>query len=82
MGWAFRATIPRAAITRVGPEHRHFMIGVHGWSGRWLVNSSQHNLVAVDIDPPQRGWFNGIPLRLRRIVVSPDDPEGLTAALR
>jgi hypothetical protein len=82
MGWAFRATVPRAAITGVQAEPRHASIGVHGWKGRWLVISSTRNQVAIEIDPPQPGRFNGIPLQLRRVVVSPDDPDGLTAALR
>jgi hypothetical protein len=81
MGWAFRATISRSAIQSVGPESRRAMIGVHGWKGRWLVNSSGGNLVAIELDPPQRGFFNGIRLKLRRLAVSPDDPEGLIAAL-
>ena len=57
------------------------MIGVHKWRGEWLVNSSRRDLVAIEMEPPQRGWFNGIKLNLRRISVSPDDPAGLTAAL-
>ena len=76
------ATAPASATTPIQPEPRHGAVGVHGWKGRWLVISSTQQQVAIDIDPPQPGFFNGLRLRLRRVVVSPDDPEGLTAALR
>ena len=84
MGWAFRTRFRRSAIAGVSldesnPDSR----GVHGWSGRWLVNGAGAPLVAIDIDPPARAFIAGPPvLRLRRVTVSTDQPEELMAALR
>ncbi len=46
MGWAFRATIERSAITAVRrAPNAYWGIGVHGWAGHWLVNG-----------PPPGSW--------------------------
>jgi hypothetical protein len=83
MGLAFRGTIPREAIKAVEPDRRrHISIGVHGWAGRWLVNGSLRGLVRVLVAPPARGRVLGVPVRLRELIVSVEDPEGLIAALR
>jgi hypothetical protein len=83
MGWAFRARIPRSAITgartvsgRVGG------IGVHGWRGRWLVNGSMDKIVGLDIDPPVRAVATGIPVRLRYLSLSLENPDAFLAALK
>jgi hypothetical protein len=83
MGWAFRARVPRSAITgarlvtgRVGG------IGVHGWRGRWLVNGSMDHIVGIDIDPAPRALATGIPVRLRFLLLSLEDPDGFLAALK
>jgi hypothetical protein len=82
MAWAFRATIPRAAIVAVAPyTGRVWGWGAHGWRGRWLVNGSARNLVELAIDPPAPGRTLGFPLRLRSVRVSVVDPDGLIAAL-
>ena len=76
MGWAFYAHIPLADIQRVGATVRPFFAwGAHGWRGRWLVNGSSKGIVALEIDPPARGWAIGFPLRLRVVYVSLADPE-------
>lgn len=82
MGWAFRARVPRAAITgaravtgTVGG------IGVHGWRGRWLVNGSMSGIVGIDIDPPVRALAVGLPVRVRYLALSVDDPEDFLAAI-
>ena len=81
MGLAFRAAIDRPAIAdaRVAAPGRS--VGVHGWRGRWRVNGSRVPTAQLTIDPPSKGRFNGIPLRLREVRLGVDDPEGLVAAL-
>lgn len=82
MGWSFRAAVPRRAISSAGPDgRRHLGIGVHGWAGRWLVNGSLRGLVRIDVSPPARARATGVPVRLRELVVSVEDPAGLIAAL-
>jgi len=83
MGWAFRARIPRSAITgarsvpgRVGG------IGVHGWRGRWLVNGSMDRIVGIDIDPAARAVAVGIPVHVHYLALSLEDPDGFLAALK
>jgi hypothetical protein len=82
MGWAFRATVPRASIRGAersdGPVGG---IGVHGWRGRWLVNGAASGLVAVRIDPPARALVLGVPARLTMLRVSAEDPDALVTAL-
>ena len=56
-------------------------IGVHGWRGRWLVNGAANGLVAVEIDPPACARVLGVPVRLRYVRVSVQDPDALVAAL-
>lgn len=83
MGWGFRARIPLASIQRAGAAERPFFAwGAHGWRGRWLVNGSSKGIVALEIDPPARGWAIGFPLRLRVVYVSLADPDGFITALR
>jgi hypothetical protein len=83
MGYAFRARVPLASITRVEPFSGFVGgIGVHGWRGTWLVNGAASGLVAIEIDPPVRAWVLGVPVRLRTLQVSVKSPEELIAALR
>jgi hypothetical protein len=83
MDWAFRARFPRSAVVAANdPQLRPLSRGVHGFAGRWLVNGSAQGLVAIDLDPTQRAFVLGFPLRLRRLVVSVERPEALLAALR
>jgi hypothetical protein len=83
LGWAFRASIPVRQITaaqrRDGPVGG---IGVHGWRGRWLVNGAATGLVAITVDPPARAWAIAIvPITLRELTVSLEDPDAFLAAL-
>ena len=55
---------------------------MHGWNGRWLVNGSSHGIVRIDLDPAQRAWVVGLPVSLRTLRVSVEDPDALIAALR
>jgi hypothetical protein len=82
MGWMFRADIPVASIT--GSErHRGLVggIGVHGWRGTWLVNGSAKGVVSVDIDPPAPARVMGVPVKLKTLQVSVEEPEEFLAAL-
>ena len=81
LGWGFRARIARAAVVGAARSERPFWAwGAHGWRGRWLVNGSSDGIVAIDIEPPARGWAVGLPLRLRTVYVSLADPDGFLGA--
>lgn len=83
MGLAFRSTIPRSAIRDAAPEtgRRPWSRGVHGWRGRWLVNGSADGLVRIELDPPVQARVMGIPVALRTLVVSVEEPHDLVTAL-
>ena len=79
MGWAFRAAVPVGQITGVRPRARLVGgIGVHGWRGRWLVNGAATGLLSITIDPAVRAWATGIPVHLRELTLSLEDPEALS----
>src|SRR5258707_2040596 len=49
MGWAFRASLPRASIARARRlESAPLSRGVHGFAGRWLVNGSGDRVLVID----------------------------------
>jgi len=83
MGWAFRADIHRRAIVSVAKRDGYvwWAYGVHGGRGRWIVNGSGHNIVMVRIDPPARAHVLGVPIKLRELWVSLEDPDGFVAAI-
>ena len=82
MGWAFRATIPIASVRSVRTRKDNwFGVGVHGWRGRWLVNGSVKGIVTVDIDPPVSARAGLIPIKLRELQLSMDDPDRFVAAV-
>jgi hypothetical protein len=82
MGWAFRALIPRSSVRRISKDRNMWRgIGVHGWRGEWLVNGSVSGIVTLEIDPPARALVIGVPVRLRELHVSLEDPDGFLAAL-
>ena len=82
MGWGFRARFPRSAIASVSRyPRRPISRGVHGFAGRWLVNGSGDGILSLELDPPQRAFVLGFPVRLRILLVSVDDPDGLSATL-
>jgi hypothetical protein len=83
MAWAFVAHFPRSAVASAEPcEVFTLSRGVHGWNGRWLVNGAGTGLVAMDLVPSQRASVLGLGVRLRRLIVSVDDADGLVEALR
>ena len=83
MGWGFQADIPRATIVGVRPvPYVWWAFGVHFASrGRWIVNGSGHGVVALVLDPPARARTLVVPIRLRELWVSLEDPDGFRAAL-
>jgi hypothetical protein len=82
MAWAFRATFPRSAIASVAADGaRPRSRGVHGFAGRWLVNGSADDVVAIALEPAQRARVVGWPVRLCELLVSVEDPRALRAAL-
>jgi len=83
MGWAFSARFPRSAVARVArATGKPISRGVHGGFGRWLVNGSGDGLVEITFEPVQRGRVMGVPVRLEKLVVSVDDPDGVIAQLQ
>lgn len=78
MGWAFRASFPRAFVVRARLHPgRVISRGVHGFAGRWLVNGSSQGLVSLELAPEQRGHVMGVPVRLRELMISVEQPEAL-----
>jgi hypothetical protein len=87
MGWGatrhaqFRTEFSRTSIRslrRVFEVSKH---RPHGWRGRWLVNGAAGPLVALSLDPPVRARLLGLPIRLRELIVSVDDPDAIEAKL-
>ena len=88
MGPAFRLDIPRDSVRSVSRDPAlggQATWGVHGLSGRWLVNGSADGLVELAIDPPcSTGRGLGTLFRKVRVewlTVSLADPDGFIAAL-
>ena len=82
MGWAFRSRFPRQAVAEASLLGRKPMSrGVHGFAGVWLVNGSGSGILEVRLEPSQRAYVLGIPVRLRRLLVSVEEPSRLAAAL-
>jgi hypothetical protein len=83
MGWGFRARFPVATVAKTSRlAQKPLSRGVHGWDGRWLVNGSGEGIVVIDLNPAQAARMLGFPVRLRQLMVSVTDPDGLRAALR
>ena len=82
MGWAFRARFPRSAVASTStPDRRPLSRGVHGFAGRWLVNGSGRGIIGITLRSPQRARVSGVPIRLRELFVSVDDPGAVAVAL-
>jgi len=84
LAWAFSARIPRRLVASAGPGQRPTIpltAGAHGWNGRWLVNASPEGIVAVELAERVRANVCGVPVRLRLLAVSLENPDGFLAAL-
>jgi hypothetical protein len=83
MGWAFDAHIPRSAI-RTGSRYRDvpWAIGVHtNMRGTWLVNGSATGVVDLRLDPAARGRMTFFRIKIRRLGLGLQDPDGFLATL-
>jgi hypothetical protein len=84
MGWLFQVRLPRTSITSAREDHRR----VYGWGvhtsfrGRWLVNTASQGQVRLTIDPPARGRCTGVPVTVRELRLSLQEPQAFLAALR
>jgi len=81
MGWAFRAKFPRRDVVDVVKHRPVVSIGAHGWNGRWLVNGANRPIAAIELAQPARARVMGFPVRLKVLIVSVDDRDGLRTAL-
>ena len=84
LSWAFSARIPRRLVAKAGPGQPPTIplsAGAHGWRGRWLVNGSSDGIVTMDLAEPVRAFVSGIPVHLKELSVSLEDPEGFLSAL-
>lgn len=79
----FRATIPRSAIRAVTRQRdAWWAIGVHtDFRRSWLVNGSPRGIVAVELEHPVPARVAGIPVKVRRLGLSVEDPDGFIAAV-
>ena len=83
MGPWFRARFDRARVVSAEDAPHPLILGwgVHGWGGRWLVNGSSSGIVRIVLEPPARARVIGVPVRLRELLVSVEDPVGLQEVL-
>ena len=82
-GMWFRAAIPRSSI-RAATRQRNawWAIGVHAdFRGGWLVNGSPRGIVLVALDPPARARMAGIRVKVKRLGLSLEDPDGFLEAV-
>jgi hypothetical protein len=83
MGWVFRSRFPRSAVASTSTlDTRPLSRGVHGFAGRWLVNGSGGGILSIHLDPVQRAYVMGVPVRVRELLVSVTEWPALAAALR
>lgn len=84
MGIGFRARLHRRSIVDAGVLGRYvwWAYGVHLYGRKtWIVNGSGHGIVKLRFDPLERGRVMGVPVRLRELWVSLEDPDGFLAAI-
>jgi hypothetical protein len=84
MGWFwFRATVPLQSIVHARRSaNAWFAVGVHtDMMGGWIVNGSPLGMVHLTIEPPAAGRFAGLPIRVRNLWLSLEDPDGFVEAL-
>ena len=82
MGWGFTLRAPRSAVRTAAPDARPlFDRGVHGWFGRWNVAASRRGLVRIVFAPPVAARVGPVPVRVRTLRVSLEEPEAFLLAL-
>ena len=82
-GVMFSVDVPLTAVRSATRAERTWWwgIGVHGWKHVWVANGSQRDLVRLTLDPEQRARTLGIPVRVRELIVSVQDPDAFIAAV-
>lgn len=82
MGWCFAVRFRRSSVASAAEDHDRVRgWGVHGWKGQWLVNGSSSGLVRIELAAPVKGRLLGIPVTVRTLRVTLQDPEALVATL-
>ena len=82
MGRSFDGRAPRPSVVSARSLTETVISrGVHGWRGDWLVNGSGAGLVEILFDPPIVGHVLVFPVKVRRLRISVDDPDGLVVAV-
>ncbi len=82
MGMWFELDTDRTVVRSAAPDPGRVLgWGVHGWRDQWLVNGSSSGIVRIELEPSVRAWMGPVPLRVRVLRVSVEDPEGVVAAL-
>jgi hypothetical protein len=82
LGWSFVTTFPVGAIESVAPATRRTVsLGAHGFGGRVLVNGAWWPLAVITLREPVRARLAGIPISVRELTVSVEDPDALRADL-
>ena len=79
--WGFRLTFSRSDIMEIVDHGPVVSIGAHGWKGRWLVNGAHRPIAVIRLTHPSRGLVCGFPVRVRELLVSVEDRDGLRHAL-
>ena len=84
LGWAFRAEVPIASVRSVSrTPDVWWAVGVHtDMRGRWIVNGSPRGMVAFELDPAVRGRGIGLGVRIRRLLLSLEEPDAFVEAVR
>jgi len=57
-------------------------IGGHGFGGNYLVNGKANGIVIFEIEPSAKAFVIVIPVKLRKLSVSLDEPEQFVAHFR
>jgi hypothetical protein len=82
MGRCFDGRASREAVTSAQALSGTVVSrGAHGWRGDWLVNGAGDRLVEIRFEPPMQGHVLMVPVRVRRLRISVDEPQALVAAL-
>jgi len=82
MGRSFDGRAPRTSVTSARALTDTVVSrGVHGWRGDWLVNGAGDRIVELRFEPPMQSHVLLFPIRVRRLRISVDDPDGLVAAV-
>jgi hypothetical protein len=81
MGFAFRTRFTRGDVSTVEGRGSVVSVGVHGWSGRWLVNGANRPIARIVLALPAHAFVLGFRVRLSELLVSVDDVAALQRLL-